>query len=72
MPPVRVVYDAMVFLQAAVRETGPAFACLQLADGKVVELLICPSLLAEVRDVLGRPEICSKLRDGSTVGGESI
>jgi putative PIN family toxin of toxin-antitoxin system len=52
----------MVFLQAAVRDAGPAFACLQLAEGEVVELLVCPSLLAEVRDVLSRPEICSKFQ----------
>ena len=50
----------MVFLQAVARETGPAFACLQLAEGKVVELLVCPSIIAEVRNVLSRTEIRSK------------
>ena len=54
------VYDCMVFLQGAARPTGPAAACLSLAEGGHVTLCLCPSILAEVRDVLARPTVVRK------------
>jgi putative PIN family toxin of toxin-antitoxin system len=56
----RVVYDCMVFLQGAARETGPAAACLRLAEAGLVQLYLSPGVLAEVRDVLTRPRIRKK------------
>jgi putative PIN family toxin of toxin-antitoxin system len=56
----RVVFDCMVFLQAAARSSGPAAACLQaVRDGKI-ELVISAEILAEIRDVLTRPRTARK------------
>ena len=52
----RVVFDCMVFLQGAARRTSPAKACLDLAEEGLVELCLSVEILAEVRDVLTRPE----------------
>ena len=50
----RVVFDCMVYLQAAARKTGPTAACWQLAKTGVVELCVGPGAIAEARDVLTR------------------
>jgi putative PIN family toxin of toxin-antitoxin system len=52
----RAVFDCMVFLQGAGRPQGPARACFRLVDEGKVLLGISPDILAEVRDVLARPE----------------
>jgi len=57
---IRVVYDCVVFLQGAGRRTGPARECLDLVDDDTVELYLSPDLLAEIDDVLRRPEILQK------------
>ena len=57
---VRAVFDCMLFLQAATHEAGPAFACFQLVDEGRLTLCLSPAILAEVRDVLGRPKIRRK------------
>jgi len=51
------VFDCMVFLQAATSDRGPAFACLTLVERNLVTLYVSPAILAEVQDVLTRPEI---------------
>jgi uncharacterized protein len=56
----RVVFDCMVFLQGAARPASPARACFQLVDDGLVTLCISPTILAEVRDVLSRPELVQK------------
>src|SRR5262249_28250608 len=53
----RAVFDCMTFLQAAMRATGPAAACVRLVDRGVVELCVSPDVLAEVKDVLARPSL---------------
>jgi len=54
----RVVYDCMVFLQGIVgSEDGPAAACLRLVEERQVQLLLSPSTLAELTDVLSRPKL---------------
>ncbi len=53
----RAVFDCMVFLQGAMRATGPAAACFGLVDKGVVELYISAELLVEVKDVLARPRL---------------
>lgn len=56
----RVVFDCIVFLQAAARATGPAAACLAaVRDGRVA-LVVSPDIIAEVRDVLTRPATLRK------------
>jgi putative PIN family toxin of toxin-antitoxin system len=47
----------MVFLQGAMRATGPAAACFRLVDGGAVQLCVSAELLAEVKDVLARPSL---------------
>lgn len=53
----RAIFDCMVFLQAAVRESGPAAACLRLGEREVVDLTVDEGGLAELADVLARPGI---------------
>ncbi len=53
----QVVFDCMVFLQAATRHAGPARACLQLVDDDRVTLWVSHEILDEVRDVLTRPKL---------------
>ena len=59
----RVVFDCMVFLQGAARETSPAKACLTLAEEGFVELCLSAAILAEVKDVLTRPETQKRFPD---------
>lgn len=54
------VFDCMVFLQAAARPSGPAFACFELADHGRIQLYVSPRILHEVSDVLCRPELRRK------------
>lgn len=51
----RVVYDCMVFLQAANNGAGASGECLRLAEYWVVELYLNPEITAEIVDVLSRP-----------------
>lgn len=53
----RAVFDCMVFLQGAMRSTGPAAACFRLVDEGTVELCVSDELLTEVKDVLARPSL---------------
>jgi putative PIN family toxin of toxin-antitoxin system len=57
---VRVVFDCMVFLQGAARESGPAAACVRLAEEGFVQLCLSQEVLDEVRDVLSRPKLQRK------------
>jgi predicted nucleic acid-binding protein len=56
------VFDAMVLLQAATNDRGPAFACIELAGANLVTLHVSPVTLAELQDVLSRPGIRAKFR----------
>jgi putative PIN family toxin of toxin-antitoxin system len=56
----RFVCDYIVFLRGVARGEGPACSCLTSAEQKVVELFVSGDLLAEVRDVMGRPQIRAK------------
>jgi putative PIN family toxin of toxin-antitoxin system len=55
-----VVFDCMVYLQAAARRDGPARACLELAQQGRIELCVSPAIRAEVVDVLSRPKVRRK------------
>jgi uncharacterized protein len=57
----RVVFDCMIFLQAAVNKTGPAAACIDKADGEV-ELCLSPEIVTEIQEVLSRPRIQKRFR----------
>ena len=59
----RVVFDCMIFLQAAARRASPSGACLALAEQGLLELYVSPAILAEVNDVIRRPQIRAKFRE---------
>ena len=56
----RVVFVCMVFLQGAARPASPARACFQVVDEGLVTLCVSPAILAEVHDVLSRPELVKR------------
>lgn len=56
----RVVFDCMIFLQAAARPDGPAAACLERVNSGRAELIISADVVAELRDVLTRPRLVRK------------
>ncbi|MBC7816626.1 MAG: putative toxin-antitoxin system toxin component, PIN family [Planctomycetaceae bacterium] len=56
----RVVFDCMIFLQAAARPASPARACFQTLDESLMTLCVSPVILTEVRDVLSRPELVAR------------
>jgi len=64
----RVVFDCMLSLQAAARATGPAAACLKIAEEGLVELCLSEDVLAEIRDVLTRPKLQAKFPALTAVG----
>ncbi|GAC1395918.1 MAG: hypothetical protein NVSMB56_10290 [Pyrinomonadaceae bacterium] len=51
------VFDCNVYLQAAAREKSAAAECLRLVEKGSVRLYLSEDILAEVEDVLNRPEI---------------
>jgi putative PIN family toxin of toxin-antitoxin system len=57
---IRVVYDCVVFLQGVGRRGNAARACLDLVDDGTVRLCLSPDILAEIDDVLHRPELLRK------------
>lgn len=58
-----VVFDANVFVQAALSDRGPAFACLESAKLNNCQLLVTESILAEVREVMFRLSQVKKYAD---------
>lgn len=50
----RAVFDCTLFLQAITSDSGPAFKCFQLVEEGRVTLLLSPSVLTEIQDVLSR------------------
>ena len=60
MAKLRVVFDCMVFLQAAARANGPAAALLELVEIGELELLTSDASLEEIGDVLTRPTLQRK------------
>jgi len=56
-PGLGVVFDCNILLQAVARKTGPAAACLRLAEEGLVQLLLSEEILTEVSEVLKRPTI---------------
>jgi predicted nucleic acid-binding protein len=59
--PIRVVFDANLFVQAAMSGAGPFSACFDLVDQGLVGLSVTEAILMEVEKVLqrlgGRPKI---------------
>jgi hypothetical protein len=51
------VFDCMVFVQALASAKGPACACYELVRGGKLTLFVSPDVIAEARNVLGRPTL---------------
>ncbi len=60
MAKLRVVFDCMIFLQAAAHANGPAAALLELVEIGELELFTSEASLEELRDVLSRPSLQRK------------
>ena len=56
-PKLGVVFDCNILLQAVARKTGPAAACLRLAEEGFVHLYLSEEILTELSKVLSRPKI---------------
>ena len=56
-PRLGVVFDCNILLQAVARRTGPAAACLRLAEEGFVQLRLSEEILTELSGVLKRPTI---------------
>jgi putative PIN family toxin of toxin-antitoxin system len=56
-PGLGVVFDCNILLQAIARKTGPAAACLRLAEEGFVHLYLSEEILTELSEVLQRPRI---------------
>ena len=56
-PRLGVVFDCNILLQAVARKTGPAAACLRLAEEGFVRLRLSEEILTELSEVLKRPTI---------------
>jgi len=59
----RVIFDAMVFLQALTNDQGPAFACQRLVDEGKLLLFVSPAVLEEVKDIAHRPRLQRKFKN---------
>lgn len=59
-PRLGVVFDCNILLQAVARKTGPAAACLRLAEEGFVQLRLSEEILTELAGVLTRPQIRSR------------
>ena len=59
----RVVFDCNVLLQATARERSVAAKCLNLVESGLIQLFVSREVLAEVEDVLNRPEIRAHFPD---------
>lgn len=56
-PECGVVFDCNILLQAAARKSGPAAACLRLAEKDFVRLYLSEEILTEISEVLTRPQV---------------
>jgi putative PIN family toxin of toxin-antitoxin system len=69
---IRVVYDCVVFLQGAGRRDNAARKCLDLVDSGSVCLCLSPEVLAEIDDVLHRPEILRRFPLVTTAASQTL
>ncbi len=56
-----VVYDCMIFVQAAANPAGPSGQCLRLVESGGVRLAMSQAIRYEIHDVLGRPAVRAKV-----------
>lgn len=66
------VFDCNIFLQALLNPQGIAAKCFDLARNGKINLFISEDTIAEVRNVLFRPNILAKFPDISTENVEAF
>ena len=59
----RAVFDCNVLLQAAARGNSVAAHCLRFAENDLIQLFVSRDVLAEIENVLNRPEIRAHFPD---------
>ena len=59
---IRAVFDCMIYLQAAANPAGPAMACFERLEEHGGSLCVSHDVLAEVGEVLLRPELRRKFK----------
>jgi len=62
----RAVFDCNIFIQALLNPKGIAGQCLDAVRNKKVELYLSKATLDEIRDVILRPNILTRLPDATT------
>jgi putative PIN family toxin of toxin-antitoxin system len=67
----RVVFDCNVFLQALLNPNGVASKCLEAVRSGKAKLFVSKDTLEEIRDVILRPNILSRLPDADKLQVES-
>lgn len=60
--PPGVVFDCVVFLQAAANENGPSGSAFDLLDRGEIKLFVSEQILLEIRSSLNHPRVRQKLR----------
>lgn len=60
--PPAVVFDCVVFIQAAANEKGPSGRALDLLDTGEIKLFVSEKILLEIRNSLNHPRVRQKLR----------
>ena len=60
MDKLRVVFDCMIFLQAAINEKSPAAELFRQIENQTLQLFVSNEIISEIRNVLSRPKILSK------------
>jgi putative PIN family toxin of toxin-antitoxin system len=60
--PLGVVFDCMVFLQAAANRNSPSARVLALVEVGEIKLFVSEEILNELREVLSRPKVRSRLK----------
>jgi hypothetical protein len=58
----RAVFDCMIYVQAAGNPAGPAMSCFLRLEESGGALIVSHDVLAEVSEVLMRPELHRKIR----------
>jgi putative PIN family toxin of toxin-antitoxin system len=69
---IRVVFDCNLFVQAFLNPDGVAGRCLQIVRIGRVQLFVSPPALTEVKEVLLRPRILSRLPHASSEQSEAF
>ena len=69
---IQAVFDINIFLQSLLNPNSIAAKCLELVRGCKVKLFVSKDTLAEVRDVILRPNIIARLPDADAAQIEAF